>query len=749
MASPFRVFRRNQKVMLAALVLLAMFAFVFGDVILRIAGNAREQNPVVVSTDKFGDLKQSQIQVLLQRQSALLGVWQLIYAELFNQQNPQLAGRIPLEEFLNLAKAQFGDATEKDVVNGWLAANYAEQMGIRISDEAIYQFLRLNSQKMLTEPMLTGILKNRNMTAKSFFGLMREALARIQLRELYELSMASFPPAQRWDYYCRANRKATIQYVALPVGDFLGQVKNQPTKAELEAFFQKYKDHIPQPDSSEPGFTVPKKIDVQYFEADLTAYTTPQTVSDEEIQAQYETDPKRYDKLDQKYRVEAALKKAGEKKETEKKSAAPAEESQKPEEKKPEKTPAGNADSSPLPPGEGTSEDDAKKKNPPKTSATPAGPFHLVALGDDPPPAALPETAAPDVKAPAEAPEAEKEIPARPLRDLTPEVRKIIRREVEERKRREAATKKLDQAFKELRKIMAAKGREWDVYEMEKTKKPVPLNFAALAKKYGCSSGQTGLVSRWELDRLPIAQTQIQSKIQTEQPSIFEEQGSPLTPYVFDSLVSRRATLSATPDRQRWFLFWKTEEREEHTLKFTEPGTREKVLHEWRVLQARSLAEKEAERLAGEVRKNKTALQEAFAGRTDLKVQSPPAFSWYTEGNLPRERSRMTLSTVEGIPQAGNDFMQEVFTLEKGETGVAMNRPKTEVYVVQIVDFQPSKDALWVGFKAESFSLYAGTAADEMRRANAVWWEELQRNAGLQWKERPKRTVAQDAAEEE
>jgi hypothetical protein len=61
MASSFNIFRKNQKLMLAILTLLAMFAFVFLDPIFRYLGsNQAAPNPVMVET-KYGPLKRSGI----------------------------------------------------------------------------------------------------------------------------------------------------------------------------------------------------------------------------------------------------------------------------------------------------------------------------------------------------------------------------------------------------------------------------------------------------------------------------------------------------------------------------------------------------------------------------------------------------------------------------------------------------------------------------------------------------------------
>ena len=61
MASPFAVFRRNQKVMLAIVGIGAMVAFVFLDPLMKYVGRStRQENPVVVRT-KYGALTEAEM----------------------------------------------------------------------------------------------------------------------------------------------------------------------------------------------------------------------------------------------------------------------------------------------------------------------------------------------------------------------------------------------------------------------------------------------------------------------------------------------------------------------------------------------------------------------------------------------------------------------------------------------------------------------------------------------------------------
>ncbi len=63
-----------------------------------------------------------------------------------------------------------------------------------------------------------------------------------------------------------------------------------PDAEKLEKFFTKHKAKYPRADSPEPGFRVPKRIAVQYFEADPEKLADPKAITAAEIEAEYQTE---------------------------------------------------------------------------------------------------------------------------------------------------------------------------------------------------------------------------------------------------------------------------------------------------------------------------------------------------------------------------------------------------------------------------------------------------------------------------
>jgi hypothetical protein len=111
-----------------------------------------------------------------------------------------------------------------------------------------------------------------------------------------------------------------------------------------------------------------------------------------------------------------------------------------------------------------------------------------------------------------------------------------------------------------------------------------------------------------------------------------------------------------------------------------------------------------AEELAARIRKGES-VADAAKSISGAKVIETDPFSWMTHGEL---RSRMEaptgppmLSEVEGVDNAGHDFMEKVFSLKPGEVGVALNHPQTYVYVVKPRSQETSPRVLLETFVAD------------------------------------------------
>ena len=652
MASPFAVFRKNKKLMFASLTLMAMISFVFLPIILQNMGSRTVQNPVLVKTSKYGNLTAYELQWLVQERQKILSVLTDVVQQ--TGINPGIA-----QQYM-LWKTRIGLATDESVVETWLLARYGQQMGMVISNQAINAFLKDLTQDRVTSANMQAAFKRHGFSDFQFFHAMRDELAASQLKKMFEISLAGITPAQRWQYFTRVNEMATIETVPVPVAKFADSIP-EPTDEELKTFFEEHKNKYPRPESPDPGFREPPKIALEYLKAPLDKFTSPEIVTDEEVQQRYEKNKDAYDQLEKR----PAEEKPTAERATEEKPMAekPADEgTTKPVEEK-EKDKGSTKDT--KEPGE-TKESEKGKETPKESKETLAvdrpSPFMLTAFTEDVPakgeakakeqpqpatkdaqPAKEPQPAAKEKK-PAEttpqtpaqekpakttqqAPSQEK--PAEPKTGLTETLKTRIRQEI--------AHEKIGNIFRVLREQMNEYQREWRKYEAERIRRqgeeegakenkaglspPERPDFEKLAQEHGLSAGSTELVSDVQARESEIGSSLVNGQV-------------PVSRYAFSTLArfSPEELMSLMGDR---YLFWKTQETKERIPEFSDEGVRKEVLRWWRMVKARELALKEAKLLGDEASKSQKSLKQTFADRPEVSVITPAPFSWLTFGHVP------------------------------------------------------------------------------------------------------------------
>jgi hypothetical protein len=624
------------------------------------------------------------------------------------------------------------------------------------------------------------------------------------------LSLQGITPAERWEYFCRLRKQATVELIPVGVEQFIDQVNKNPSEEELKDLFEKYKDKLPNPVSAEPGFRIPHKIEVQYFKADIAKFSDPAAITDEEIQSAYEKNRDYFDKLEKESAGSTRTEKKGsqekektsaeEKKETPaggEKTLGQAKEKAKEQAKeqpsdvqKPAEQPGADKDKSPK--------KDTKKEDAKKSSAVDRWPFTLTAMAEqaekpaaegpkaekpaaEPPKAEKPAADKPAVNQPAsDKPAADKPVGNKPATGQTKaenpaakqpsetekaeKSKSTLSEKVREKVRAVVAREKINAVFHKIQAVMETNGKKWHKYEAEKIhqKQSIPppkLNFELAAsgqcaivsletldgknwhevsrqplESIGLSTGQTGMVSAWEAHKFDIGSSYVGEEL------------SPFTNAAFKSLNTYK-TESAVDIQGNAYLFWKTNDVPESAPSLEDKNVRQEVIHAWKLIQARQLARKHAESLAEAAAKTGATLKGALPEIPQDQIISPPPFSMFTEGSVPRGSSSAPPrpSEVEGAPMVGLDFMRVIFNMDINQIGLATNAPQTVVYVVQLINYNPPQDVLWQIFLAEDFSKYSNIAVGDLQADQKAWLESLKTYAGLQWEIKPEQPRGEPA----
>ncbi len=262
MASPFAVFRKHQKILIATLGLLAMIAFVFLPMILKGLGEGGPSKDPVVVKSNYGDLTERQLQNMQYRRRVVIQFLQRAVEAADFDRETTYRRKMGIEQF-------FGNASEESTVNLWLLVQRAKQLGMTISDDAVTDFIKSTVDDKVTNEQYAHLYKSMKISEDDIFNTLQGELLAQELQTAFSTSLGGTTPAQRWEYFQRLNRKVDIEVAAVPVADFVDQIED-PGDEALEEFFEEHKETLASPMSPQPGFRVPSKASVEYVKADIS-----------------------------------------------------------------------------------------------------------------------------------------------------------------------------------------------------------------------------------------------------------------------------------------------------------------------------------------------------------------------------------------------------------------------------------------------------------------------------------------------
>ncbi len=280
MANPFNVFRKNQKAALAVLGVLAMVSFVVLPIVSKIIGAAAGGGDrVVAKCAAYGDLNAMQLQTLQSQRRQLAGFLRYAMRLLTQDQDrPPMALQRMYQQINNFE----GEAVARE----WMLARYAQEKGIRVSDESIVLLLNELFDNRLTTQQLTQMLGELGIHEDTLFAELRDYLLKRQLMMMMGLSLDSATPGQRWEWFQRLNREVSIEAAAVPVESLVDQIET-PEESVLREFFAEHKNEVQVPSSPETGFAIPKKVAVEYFVVSMDNLDT-ESIPQEEVEQYYE-----------------------------------------------------------------------------------------------------------------------------------------------------------------------------------------------------------------------------------------------------------------------------------------------------------------------------------------------------------------------------------------------------------------------------------------------------------------------------
>jgi peptidyl-prolyl cis-trans isomerase D len=266
---PFEVFRRHQRKLIAIFGIMAMFAFVVSDSLPKLLSpNAVGRDQPVVKI--FGKtVYRSGLNAMLEERTR---------ANVFISELNPYAGR-----------AFFGGVKERDLVDALILQHEADRLGIPGGLEAGRDWLKKISGGQMTADMFEALLRrfNNRVSGQQILEDIANQVRLANVRQL--LGQPLVTPYDIFRAYRDQNERVSARAIEVPVDKFLSEVP-EPTEAEIQAEYDKYKDFLPDEARETPGFKVPRKIVVEILSVDGNALARglKEALSEAELKAAYD-----------------------------------------------------------------------------------------------------------------------------------------------------------------------------------------------------------------------------------------------------------------------------------------------------------------------------------------------------------------------------------------------------------------------------------------------------------------------------
>lgn len=285
--SPFKLFRKYQKILLIVAGVTAILVFTVGDSLMMIGRDQQVIDDMVVANWSEGEIRQQEVMnwVMSRKQLGLV-LNDLASATTF-------AGAEPLQDPLISEAA----VDVRNTVYMMLLTRKADELGVTVSDARVTEYIKALTANALSKERISEVVANRRWKVSNVYEAIRNEMKAQQVLQIFfgAVDFSTNTPAADFDYYLRVNRRVAADVVAFPVDDFLSQVAD-PSERELREYFDRFKQDEPRFDvygrtelpSPLPAFKQPRKAAVEYFVADFNTFVERVEVTEEEMRQHYD-----------------------------------------------------------------------------------------------------------------------------------------------------------------------------------------------------------------------------------------------------------------------------------------------------------------------------------------------------------------------------------------------------------------------------------------------------------------------------
>jgi hypothetical protein len=309
MASPFAIFRKNQRLWMAAAVFIAVVAFVISPAIESFSNASRSNgsggNPLMASWTGGSIYRDQMEREYYELRMANAFLRKLAMEVRAKGGTPNVPGVAPDLSQLGIT----GDAEPPvQIVQRKLLAAEAKRRGIVFDDASVQTFLKRFVDGKLDGVQIEKALKESTegrLTWFDFNQLMTEEMAKNEVLQLGSAGLrfedrrnsavvarpALSTPGKNWQDYLRFNQASKIQAFPVFAKDYESQVQGKPTEREIQDLYQEGKDvtRMATTIPTQPAFLRPKTADFEYLSLDVEKVITEQIalIPEDTLRAEY------------------------------------------------------------------------------------------------------------------------------------------------------------------------------------------------------------------------------------------------------------------------------------------------------------------------------------------------------------------------------------------------------------------------------------------------------------------------------
>lgn len=775
--NPFKKFRKYRKKGLAFLGVFTILAFILLPILMKLMDSGSSHGGAIASTRRYGKIDQYTLQEARQQYFNVRGFYFALLRQFvdsgtvsYDKGYPMLkATEEPFYALDSLIQRMDTSPSEEYLIDRWLLTKYANEQGLVISDQMVFEYLQTLTQNQLKNDDIEIVLKNLGISSRQFLNMMRQEVLINNISTLLSLNQydgegSNVPFSLKWNWYQRMNRSVAAEVAVIPVNSFVDQVSD-PTEAELKAFFEEHKRHTYNPNLPQSGFMPSKKVAFQLVQKSLTQKARD-TISEKEIKEYYEAHKdtlfKRESALEQPESLFPGGFSGFDEKSFMPGTFDPSSIFRTPSDVAPILSEPEKTDESTTP--ESDDDDSAALnryfhhvayQNESEEEVTEETPVEETPAPTEETPTPVEETPAPTEEIPSPIEDSGLEIPA--LVDKTPTEEgagvetpayspyislDAARYRIIELIAKEKATA----ALEELDAKMNAYKVQFERYRVDITKNeiPKPFNLEKLADELGLEYFSTKAVDIFTASELPIAQRLIgYNAIEL----MFDSSTAPYVPVdVFEY------SMLAFDKNYRIGVVWATEVIDPVTPEFD--AVKDDVLKRWKEVKARDIALEFGQKIAADTDASGKTLADTCKDMKNVNIVETEPFKWIVETQSGRSQPGLRIGTVrekapdhlppgEGssnkwIKTVGDSFMRAAYSLDVGKSGAAMNPPENDLYVIRVTESTPDSRELEKAFVKESRDMYIGAGYSEfIRNTMEGQMNRIKEHAGFQWINKP------------